>query len=466
MQLHEYQETAVDFILKNPYCGLFLDMGLGKTLITLTALSRMKMTNHVLIIAPKNIARSTWLDEIKKWNFDFRTKSFLVDENGKDLKPNVRHTMYKNVLNEPPTIYFINREKITDLTEYAPVLNNKKVWCFPTVVIDESQSFKSYNSERFKALKTVRPCISRLIELTGTPIPNGLMDIWSQIYLLDQGQRLCKNITGYRNKFFRPTLYVQNHPVKWEPLPGAEDWIYKSISDITISMKNTNLNLPPVTYNNITVHLSSSEMNVYKKMLKTSVLKFDDDTVISAANAAVLQAKLSQMASGALYTNPETKEYKKIHSRKVEQCEYIINNTDSPVMIAYHFQSDKDMILKYFAKNKEINPIVFDGTPEMLKAWNRREIKVLLIQPASAGHGLNFQEGGHTLIWYTIPWSLEHYQQTNARLYRQGQKEPVIIHHLSTEHTVDQKIAESLMQKDFTQEKLLDAVKIALKGVK
>lgn len=272
---------------------------------------------------------------------------------------------------------------------------------------------------------------------------------------MDGGERLGPNITAYRNKYFTPGLYVDGHPVDYVPLPGAEQAIYDRIKDIVISIENTNLVLPPITYNDIPIYLTESETKLYKKFVKTQVLELTAETKITAANAAVLSIKLSQMASGAIYT--EGTQYNVIHEHKLETCEYIINNTNSPVLIAYHFKSDKDMLYKYLTE-KNIPTVVFDGSPVMIRAWNARELKVMLIQPASAGHGLNLQQGGHTLIWYTLPSSLEEYKQTNARLYRQGQNEPVIIHRLLTKGTIDYKNLRRLEQKDLSEKSLLEAV--------
>lgn len=460
ISLHPYQVQAKNFILTHPYCGLFFDMGLGKSLITLLALYELNPTHHVLIIAPKNIARSTWIDEMDKWGFKFRTKSLLVDDKGRDLKQKDRYELYKNIPNEKPTVYFINREKIKDLIDHT--FNSRtKQWFFPTVIIDESQGFKSPNSERFKALKKVRPYIDRLIALTGTPAPNGLEDLWSQIYLLDMGLRLGQNITAYRRTFFTPKSIINNHPVNWTPNYGAERIISNLISDIVISQKNTQLQLPPLMINNIKIHLSPEERNMYKKLLNSHILNIGEQTII-AKNAASLTQKLAQMSSGAIYVD-NNGDYCAIHYRKAEQCEYIINNTDSPVLIAYYFNSDVSMLMSYF-ENSNINPVVFDGTPEMLHKWNAREIPVMLIHPMSAGAGLNLQNGGHTLVWYTIPWSLESYLQTNARLHRQGQTETVIIHHLITENTIDEHIIQSLSNKKLTQDEIITAVQLTLYG--
>lgn len=449
--MHDYQKYAMNFIITHPYCGLFLEMGMGKTYTTLMALCNLNLKSHVLVIAPKNIARSTWIDEIEKWQIPFRTKSLIVKPNGKNFTKKERLAIYQQVLNDPPTVYFINRELIPDLVSNLPV------WPFPNVVIDESQSFKTYNSKRFKALKSIRPFVERMILLTGTPTPNGLMDLWSQIYLLDQGYRLGNFITRFREQYFYPTLYVQGHPVGWELKSGAETEIYRRISDIVISMKNTKLQLPELTMNDVYVHMDESEMKLYQRMKKDQVLTFDKVGDVTAVNAAVLAAKLSQMASGALYTD-EKRNFKIIHKKKLEQVAYILRNLDSPAIIAYHFQSDLIMLEKYL-KDVGIDAYRFDGSPEMIHAWNEGKIPVMLLQPASAGHGLNLQQGGHTLIWYTMPWSLEEYLQCNARLYRQGQSEHTVIHHILCKGTIDERIHNILQKKDASQSALIEAVK-------
>lgn len=457
--LHDYQEYAKDFMLNQPYCGLFLKMGLGKTLITLKALYELNPTGHVLIIAPKPIARCVWQNEIDKWQLPFRTKSLIVNERGKKLTKAKREKLYDEIPTAPPTIYYINREIIPKLVERFP----KDKWCFPIVIIDESQSFKSPTSARFKALKSVRPYIFRVTLLTGSPAPNSLEDLWSQIYLLDMGQRLGHTITQYRNTYFHPTAIINNHPVAYELNHGASDVIHNTISDIVISMKS-NLKLQPITYNDITVEMDADTMAKYKAFMKTFVLDLQNGEQVDAANAAVLSAKLSQMASGAIYTNTDTHAYEIIHEAKPEMCEYIINNTDDNVLIAYHYKSDLDMLLNYF-KNVNIKAVVFDGSPEMQAKWNQKEIPVMLLQPASCGCGLNLQDGGATLIWYTMYWSLEQYEQTNARIYRQGQTSPVVIHHLITRHTIDEKVLRALTKKDISQTALIEAIQAEINTI-
>lgn len=455
--LHTYQIMAKDFVLTHPYCGLFLQMGLGKSAIVLEALWEMNPSEHVLVIAPKTVAKCTWINEITKWDVGFRTQSLIINERGKQLSKKKRDAIYDSIPSSPPTMYFINREMIPALVKRFPA----NTWPFQIVIIDESQSFKSYNSERFKALKSVRPWIMRLVELTGSPTPKDLMDIWAQIFLLDMGERLGVNITRFRSMYFDPGLIVNNYPVTWRPKYGAEDEIYRRIGDLVISMKNKYVQLPPLTLNPISVEMDPDEMAVYKDFMKTSVIEITEDLAIEAANAAVLSAKLSQMASGAIYTDSKKHEYLVIHKHKLEMCEYIVNNTPGNVIIAYHFQSDMDMIIRHF-KELDMEATVFDGSPEMELAWNEKKIPILLIQPASGGRGLNLQEGGNTLIWYTLPWSLEEYEQTNARIYRQGQANPVIIHQLMTKGTIDTKILRALEAKDTSQQRLLSAVEATI----
>lgn len=464
--LHDYQETAKDFLITHPKAGLFLDVGFGKTLTTLATLvelaSKGMISGHILIIAPKAIARSTWIDEMEKWNIKANVVSLIVNDKGKQLSKAKRIERYQEIDTHPAAFYFINRELICDLVNWLK--DNKKPWPFPTVIIDEFQSFKSYSSSRFKALKSVEPQITRFIGLTGTPVPNGLMDLWSEIYLIDGGQRLGKNITTYRNTFFDPGLMINNNVVSWTPKQGAEEYIYRAINDIVISIKNPNIQLPQVTYNNVHCYMDDKEMALYKTLLKDNVLDTVDnngnDISIEAANAAILTAKLSQMASGALYIDGNTN-YKVIHQRKLEQLQYITDNTNDNILVAYHFKSDKAMIYQYLTE-KGYNVAIFDGSPEMIHDWNNKKIPIMLLQPASGGPGINIQHGGHTLVWYTLPWSLEHYIQTCGRLNRQGQTHPVVIHHLITHGTIDTRILRAIEKKDTSERALMDAVSAAI----
>lgn len=455
--LHPYQRYFVDFIKSHPYCGGFLDMGLGKTRCTLQAIYEQNPRHHVLVVAPKNIARSTWLQEIAKWGYPIRTDSFVCNKRFNDLTRKKRLEKYAAVMSAPPTMYFINRELFCDLVKHMPVVNGKPTWLFPSVILDESQSFKNYQAQRFKAMKYVRPAVSQLVELTGTPTPNGLMDLWSQVYLLDMGARLGPTITWYRRTFFQETARVNGYPVAWRPLPGAEDEIYRRIDDLCLSMQNT-LPIPPVTYNDYPVFMDEEEMAAYRRLARDAVFSVDEDHEVTAANAAVLKAKLCQMASGTLYLEDgNNKDYAVIHQKKLEACRYIVDNSSDGVLIAYHFQSDLDQLLSYLPE-----AVKFDGSPAMQDDWNAGKIKIMLVQPSSAGHGLNIQQGGHTVIWYTIYPNLEEYLQTNARLARQGQTKPVVIHHLVSQGTVDPGFLSMLKDKDCAERRLLDAVRAVL----
>lgn len=476
------------------------------TLTTLVALLEIKPQGHILVVAPKTIARATWTDEIADWEIPVRTQSLLVNEKGKPLAKAKRLKKYAEIYTNKPSMYFINRELLPDLVKY--VTDNKLKWPFPTVVIDEMQSFKSPKSERFKALKKVRPQIQRVIGLSGTPAPNGLLDLWSQIYLLDMGKRLGKTQTYYKNTFFDVTRMYNGYAIEWAPkkiMPGlpfeawlteaykmdmnaynqlyqnqkddvnryysdylmnqksAEEEIYDRISDICMSMENTHIKMPQLIMQDVYVQMDDDEKKLYKELRENSIVEFQDDTATVAANAAVLSAKLLQLASGTLYTDDVSevdgyRSYKEIHTKKIDMCKYIIDNTNSPVLIAYHFKCDAKRLLESID-----GAVLFDKTPEMIHDWNEGKIKVLLIQPASAGHGLNLQKGpGHTMIWFTIPWSLEEYQQTNARLYRQGQQNNVTIYRLFTKGTLDTKVANAIKGKAMTQDGLLDAIKATL----
>lgn len=457
IQMHDYQEQACDFILKTPHCGVFFDMGLGKTLITLQAILRRNPHGHVLVVAPKNIARNTWIDEIQKFDLPLRYKSLIVNEKFKDLSKKRRLALYEEAYKSPPTMYFINRELLTDLINNMPIQNGRPVWYFPNLILDESQSFKSHRAERFLALKRVRPACSSVIELSGTPTPQGLMDLWSQIYLLDGGARLGPTITWYRQNFFKEAMYMNGYPVKWEPLPGAEEEIYRRVSDITISAKNTQLKLPPVTYNQFKCYMDDKEMAQYKAMAREKVLEVLDGnerTPITAKNAGVLHIRLAQLASGTIYLD-EDKRYKVIHKRKLDALDTIISRSSGPILIAYYYQSDKLEILNHLK-----NAVLFDGSRDMQKKWNDGKIPIMLLHPGSSGHGINIQYGGHTLIWYSIQANLEQYLQTNARLARQGQTHPTIIHHIMCEGTVDTKTLASLNTKDQAENRFLAAIRM------
>lgn len=466
--LHDYQQIAADFAVTHPKCGLFLELGLGKTLITLSVLERVydSEPGHILIIAPKAIAKATWAAEIAKWNINLPYKSLIVNEKGKKLSKQKRLEAYNQIFeNHVKTVYFINREMLVDLIENCPQQKNAIVWPFQTVVIDELQSFKSPSSKRFAAIKKILPAINRFIGLTGTPTPNGIEDIWAQIYLMDNGQRLGKNITAFRSKFLHPGYVNANGVVcNWLPNNGAEEIIYSLITDIVISMKNTKLTLPPIVFIDDIVHLSIEERKLYKKFVDEAVLDFGNDTFATAANAAVMSAKLKQLASGAIYTvdenNNATGAFSVVHQVKLERLRYIRENSDDNILIAYWFKSDAQMITTYL-DSLGFSYEIFDAdkADTILQRWNNNEIKTLLIQPASSGFGLNFQYASHTLVWYSLPaFNLEKYLQTIGRVYRQGQTQPVYVHRILTDKTIDEHELHMLMSKDRDMKQLLDAV--------
>ncbi|WP_350342365.1 DEAD/DEAH box helicase [Proteinivorax tanatarense] len=443
---YDYQSYSTEFILENKEAGLFLEPGLGKTVITLTVVKEL-LYNHfdatkVLVIAPLRVARDTWSRECEKWAHlkGLSLSKVLGSEQKRKM------ALYKDA-----DIYIINRENVEWLVKNAH-------WDFDTVIIDELSSFKSPKSKRFKALKKVRPKIKRIIGLTGTPAPNGLLDIWSQIYLLDNGQRLGRTFSGYRSRYFYPQKYINGGiPADYALIEGAEDTIYNKISDICISMKALDyLKMPKCILNKVEVKLSPKEMNLYNKLERDLLLPIDD-TEIDASNAAILSNKLLQMSSGAVYD--EHGEVKHIHDKKLEALEDLIEAANGkPVLIYYGFKHDKDRIKSHF-KCGEIN------TSEDIANWNAGKMQIALCHPASAGHGLNLQEGGCTIVWFGLTWSLELYQQANARLWRQGQKETVVIHHIISNKTIDQRVMKALEEKDTSQNALVDAVRAQIKKV-
>lgn len=471
--LEPYQEASVDFALTHPRCGMFLKMGLGKTRVTLATIAELNPPNHILVIAPKNIARSSWIEEIETLGLNIRWNSFVVRTklktvtypngvsfekrfiSGKDLPKDKREALFDECLTAPPTIYFINRELVGSAVDYFG-----DHWPFAFVVIDESQSFKNPKSVRFKQMKKILKHTNRMIELTGSPMPQSIEDLWSQIYLLDGGFRLGSTISKFRDEFMLPgrCLPGRTYPYEWKPKSGAKEEIYEKIEDIVMSMDNKILNLPDITYNNLYAYMDSDEIKAYKTMLKDRVLiygpNFED--AIEAESPGVLSGKLHQLASGCFYTDSDG-HYMSFHERKLDTLEYIVNNEPSPLLVAYHFKFDIDMI-----KSRFPDAVIFDGSLEMRQDWNNGKIRMLLIHPASAGFGLNFQMGGHVLVWYTITNSLEQYVQTNARLHRMGQTEPVIIHHILTKNTIDKHFLDLLEQKDASQEGLMKAIEMTL----
>lgn len=436
---HKYQSYAQEFIINNEICGLFLDMGLGKTVITLTALWSLVLDyfeiGKVLIIAPLRVAKDTWPKEIEKWDHLKGLKISQVVGNKSERE---------KALKSKANIYIINRENVEWLVD------NYK-WDFDMIVIDELSSFKSNKSKRFKSLRRVRPKVKRIIGLTGTPTPNGLMDLWPQINILDMGERLGRFIGSYRERYFLPDKRNRDVIFSYKPKEDAEEIIYEKISDICISMKAVDyLDMPQYLINKVEVMMNETEVKLYKQLEKYMILPFKDGD-IDAVNAASLSNKLLQLANGAVYD--ENNKVKIVHDKKLDVLEDLIEGANGKsVLIFYNYKHDKDRIISRF-KASEIN------NSQDITRWNEGKIKIAIAHPASAGHGLNLQMGGSTAIWFGLNWSLELYEQANARLYRQGQKETVIIHHIMCKGTIDEKVMDSLEKKHKGQESLINAVK-------
>ena len=450
---HDYQKYVIEYIEKQPVSAVFLDMGLGKTSITLTAINNLLFdyfaVRKVLVIAPLRVAKNTWSAEINKWDHLNDLKYSIVVGTPVERK---------NALKTAADVYIINRENIPWLTEYMGA-----AFDFDMVVIDELSSFKNYQAKRFKALMKVRPSVKRIVGLTGTPSSNGLMDLFAEFKLLDMGERLGRFIGQYRNTYFMPDKRNGQVIFSYKPLPGAEDTIYRKISDITISMKAAeHLKMPKLVTTDYEVTLSEKEQRKYKELKDNMVLQLSDDE-ITAANAASLSNKLCQMANGAIYDGDKAVIH--VHDRKLDALEDIIESMNGkPVLVAYWFKHDYDRI----ADRLKALSIPFEklDTTVSIEKWNNGKIPVALIHPASAGHGLNLQDGGSALVWFGLTWSLELYQQTNARLYRQGQNsDTVVIMHIAAKDTIDVRILKALKKKDSTQSALIYAVKAEIGGI-
>ena len=442
---HDYQRYATDFIINNQISAVLLEMGLGKSVISLSAINELMLdyfdVSRTLVIAPLRVAISTWPEEIKKWeHLKYLTYSVVTGSEKERL----------DALRKPAHIYLINRENVDWL-----ITKSGFKWFFDMVVIDELSSFKSYQAKRVKSLLKVRPKVKRIVGLTGTPSSNGLMDLWSEFRLLDMGERLGRYITHYRQNFFVPDKRNQQMIFSYKPKDGAEKEIYQLISDITISMKSKDfLKMPECVLNEVEVCLSEKERELYDSLKADMVLKLEDEE-IDAVNAAALSNKLLQMASGAVYN--DDKESIHIHDRKLDALEDLIEGANGkPVLVAYWFKHDLERIKKRFDV-REIK------TGKDISDWNNGKIPIAVVHPASAGHGLNLQLGGSTLIWFSLTWSLELYQQTNARLYRQGQKDTVVIHHIVSKGTIDEDVMKALKAKDRIQDALINSVKARLK---
>lgn len=438
--LHSYQRRVVDFIWSESRCMLALDMGMGKSVSTLTAVSDMIdgfVANKVLVIAPLRVANSVWAQEARQW------------EHLKHLRVSVCTGSEKArmaALSRDADVYVINRENVVWLFQ-----KYGKDWPFDTVVVDESSSFKNASAKRFKALRKALPMIERIVLLTGTPSPNGLLDLWSQMYLIDYGERLGRTLTGYKQRFFEPDYWGR----KFEPRAGSDKKIHGLISGKVIHMSADDyLELPDRIDVEQKIAMPISALSDYKEFERTMLAEFNDGEEIEALNAAALANKLLQWSNGAVYTD-ENKNWAETHKAKLDAlAEIVDDNAGENMLVAYNYRSDQDRLQARFP-----NAVVLDQKQETIDAWNRGEIKMLLAHPASAAHGLNLQRGGSLCVWFGLNWSLEYYQQFNARLHRQGQSRPVRIVHIVCEDTIDERVLSVIKEKDATQASLLTALK-------
>jgi len=452
-QPHKYQEYAIQRILDTPALGLFLEMGLGKTAIALTALDDLLYdyfdATKILIIAPLRVAEDTWSRESQKWDHLKHLRISKILGCKKDRE---------KALKAIADLYIINRENVEWL-----VSETGNDWPFSTVIIDELSSFKSPSAKRFRALRRVRPMINRIVGLTGTPAPNGLLDLWAQMYLLDQGERLGKTITGYRERYFTAGARSGHVVYDWKQKKEAEDAVFEKISDICVSMKSVDwLEMPERIDRIVPVKLSEDVKAKYRQLERDLLLPMVDADIV-ANTAAVLSNKLLQMANGAVYD--ENRGAREIHNAKLDALEDVLESANGhPVLLFYAYKHDLERIQRRF-KQTHIMRKGADGSKDIAD-WNAGKIQLLAVHPASAGHGLNLQDGGSTIVWFGLTWSLELYQQANARLHRQGQQHSVIIHHLIAEGTIDEDVMEALQAKAAGQDALMLAVKARIKKVR
>lgn len=450
---HAYQRHCIDRIIETKKLGLFLDMGLGKTITTLTAVKELKynrfQVRKVLVIAPKKVAEGTWTREAAKWDHTNMLRvSPVLGSQAKRIR----------ALNTPADLYIINRENVVWLVDYY-----RNSWPFDMVIVDESSSFKSHSAKRFKALASVGDHIDRLVELTGTPSPNGLADLWSQVYLLDSGERLGKRYTHFRERYFQPDKRGADGMVySYEAKPGTESAILEKISDICVSMKAEDyLQLPDVTYHEIPVVLDPKALNAYTELERKMILELpEDESDISVTSAAALSNKLLQLANGAVYDEDRT--VHEIHGCKIEAfLELIESLQGKPALVFYNYQHDRERILKALAGSKlRIREL---KKPQDEDDWNTRKIDILLTHPASSAYGLNLQQGGNHVIWFGLTWNYELYTQANKRLHRQGQTEKVIIHHLVCSGTRDEDVMQALQRKDDVQNWVMESLKARIR---
>ena len=450
---HQYQEYCIDQVIRKNKIALWLEPGLGKTSITLSAINELKYNRFeiykVLVIAPKKVAEATWQDEAQKWDHTKHLKfSTVLGSQTKRIRE----------VNTPADIYIINRDNVKWLVDYY-----RNDWPFDMVVIDEASSFKSNKAQRWKALKSVRKHIRRIVELTGTPAPHSLLDLWPQVYLLDEGERLGKTIGSFRERYFNPDKRNAVQVFTYKPKTGAEESVKRLLSDICISMKASDyLDLPKQINDLIPVVLNPAAQKAYKKLEKEALLQVDEQ-LIDAGSAGVLTNKLLQLCNGAVYDDKgKTVE---LHSCKLEAFAELVEALDGQhALVFYNFKHDKDRLLKLLSKTK-LRVRVFQG-PQDEHDWNAGKIDLLLAHPASCAYGLNLQMGGHHVIWFGLNWSLELYQQANKRLHRQGQTQPVIVHQLVVKGGVDEDVIASLQDKAHTQETLMQALKARIRRVK
>lgn len=453
---HEYQRHCIERVLSIKKLGLFLDMGLGKTVTTLTAVKELKynrfQVRKVLVIAPKKVAEGTWTKEKDKWE---HTKMLRVSQVLGNKAKRIR------ALNTPADIYITNRENVVWLVEYY-----KNDWPFDMVVVDESSSFKSHKAKRFKALASVGSHIDRMVELTGTPSPNGLDDLWAQVYLLDGGERLGKRYTQFRERYFQPDKRGADGMVySYEAKPGTEQAVLDKISDICVSMKAEDyLQLPDIIYHEIPVELDPKALKAYRELERKMVLELpEDEEDISVTSAAALSNKLLQLANGAVYD--EDRRIHEIHPCKIEAFLELIESLEGkPVLVFYNYQHDRERILRALGgKGLRVREL---KTTQDEDDWNAGQIDVLLTHPASSAYGLNLQQGGNHVVWFGLTWNYELYTQANKRLHRQGQTEKVIIHHLVCSGTRDEDVMQALRHKDDVQNWVMESLKARIRAIK
>lgn len=441
---HSYQKYSIDKIIDNKKYGLFLEMGTGKTVSTLTAISDLIYdyieVDKVLVIAPKRVAEDTWAQEVEKWSHLSHLSVSLVLGTAKQRT---------EALAADADIYVTNKENTKWICE-----KYRKDWPFDMLVIDELSTFKNSSSQRFKILKKQMPLVNRFVGLTGTPAPKNIMDLWAQIYLIDGGERLGKNMTTFRQQYFYPTHQLTDHVFNWELKDGAKDEIYDKISDVTVSIESKDyLEMPERIDSVKEAKLSKKERALYEQLEQDMIIEDteNDDKDIVALNSAALSQKLLQLSNGAVYTDDGT--YKHIHDKKLETLDEIVEEAQGkPILVFYNFKHDRERILERYSFAEEL-----EG--DYMRRWNNGEIQMLIAHPASAGHGLNLQHGGSIMVWFGLTWNLEYYEQANARLYRQGQKKTTVIHHLLTENSIDQRVYDALKNKKLNQSELMRAVK-------